>query len=88
MKKPEKGMITHQDTDETVVLGVLSAVILFFTILTIGSYAETQTPLTEQNLITENTLSTQKEQKQDLYLIKTSNTKADNDTDQKNIIQM
>ena len=50
---PVKGKTVHQDTDETKVIGIFSAVILFFTVLTISSYADDQAPLIQKHLISE-----------------------------------
>jgi len=74
MQKPVKGKTAHQDTDETMVLGILSAVILFFTVLTIGSYADNQNQFTKQNLLAEKSLSTKQERTS--FLINTSNSAA------------
>jgi len=73
MQKPVKSKTTHQDTDESMVLGILSAVILFLTILTIGSYADTQSTLSEQNLISENSIQIEEEQRHMPYIINISN---------------
>jgi len=74
MQKPVKGKTVHQDTDETMVLGVLSAVILVLTVLTVGSYADNQNQLVEQNLLSEKSFTT--EQERASYLINTSNSAA------------
>lgn len=61
MQKPVKGKTVHQDTDETMVLGILSVVILVLTVLTIGSYADNQNQLIEQNLLSEKSSNTTEE---------------------------
>ena len=72
MQKPVKGKTAHQDTDESMVLGILSTVILALTILTVSSYADNQDSPTQQELISENVLPKAQDHTQS-YLINTSN---------------
>jgi len=84
MQKPVKGRTVHQETDETMVLGILSAVILVLTVLTVGSYADNQNHLMEPKLLSEKSLKTKQEHTG--YLINTSSSSAQ--TVQKESIQM
>jgi len=71
MQKPVKGKTAHHDTDETMVLGILSAVILVLTVLTVSSYTDTQNLQIKQNLLSKKSLRT--EQERSTYLINTNN---------------
>ena len=87
MKKQPIKKTTHEDTDETMVIGVLSAVILALTILTVSSYSEEETTKHQNSpILNTNTSTTIKAMEHKPFLINTKTTTGK--VAQKDIIKM